>query len=88
MDQKLTPEQSNAIERLIEAGVFASRDEAIAQSFEWLKDEADKLDAIRKKIETSLRQSARGESLTLDADEIWQQVRERLNKEAAQPSVT
>lgn len=87
MDHNLTPEQSNAIDRLIEAGVFASKDEAIAQSFEWLRDEADKLDAIRKKIEIGLRQSARGEFHPLDADEIWQQVRERLNKEAAQPPV-
>lgn len=88
MDQQPTPEQFDAIDRLIEAGVFASRDEAIAQSFEWLKDEANNLEAIRKKIETSLRQSARGEFRPLDADEIWQQVRERLNKEATQPPVT
>jgi len=88
MDQQPTLEQFDAIDRLIEAGVFASRDEAIAQSFEWLKDEANKLDAIRKKIETSLRQSGRGESRPLNADEIWQRVRERLNKEATQPAIT
>lgn len=88
MDQMPTPKQFDAIDRLIEAGVFATREEAIAQSFEWLKDEADKLDAVRKKIETSLRQSARGESNPLDADEIWYRVRERLNKEAMQPAVT
>lgn len=88
MNEKLTPEQSDAIDRLIEAGVFASKNEAIAQSLEWLKDEADKLDAIRRKIETSVRQSARGESHPLDADEIRQRVRERLSKEATQPSVT
>ncbi len=87
MKQELTPEQSDAIDRLIEAGIFGSKDEAIAQSLEWLKDEADKLDAIRKRIETSLRQSARGESTPLDADEIWLRVRERLEKEADQPPV-
>lgn len=84
MNAELTPEQDQAVDRLIEAGLFASRDDAIAHSHEWLREEADKLDAIRKKIETSLKQSARGESWPIDADEIWRQVRERLNIEAAQ----
>jgi len=81
MKISLTSEQDDAVNRLIEAGLFATRDEAIARSHEWLREEAEKLDAIRRKVETALRQSAHGESRPLDADEIWRRVRERLDRE-------
>ena len=62
---------------MVKAGLFDSKDEAIAHSHEWLRQEAEKLEAIRAAIKESEEQSARGETHTLDADETVERLRKR-----------
>jgi len=77
----LTPEQEAAVERLVEGGLFASKDAAIARSLDWLREETEKFEAIRRRIEESMAQSARGESRPVDAHEIMRRDRKRLQDE-------
>jgi|APSaa5957512493_1039668.scaffolds.fasta_scaffold386779_2 Arc/MetJ-type ribon-helix-helix transcriptional regulator len=78
MDIALTPEQEDAAILLVKAGLFASRDEAVSRSHEWLSKEAGKLEAIRAALEQSDAQSERGESRPLDADDMIARLRKRL----------
>lgn len=79
MSVVLTPEQEDAAERLVAAGLFASKEDAIARSHEWLLAEAAKLDALRLDIQEGIDQLDRGEGKALDADEIKRRIRERLS---------
>ena len=83
MSVPLTPEQNKAAEALVEAGVFASKDEAVAYSHEWLRKEAEKLEAIRAAVKESREQSARGESREITSEDIMREVRRRLEEENA-----
>lgn len=81
MDISLTPEQDEAAESLVKAGLFASKDDAVACSLDWLREEAEKLQSIRAAVELSAEQSARGESRPVTADEIMRDVRTQLEEE-------
>ena len=80
MNITLTPEQDEAAERLVEAGLYTSKDAAVAYSNEWLREEAKKLEAIRAAIKLSEEQSALGESRPLDADKMIARLRKRLEE--------
>ena len=86
MNISLTPEQDDAAERLVKAGLFACKDDAVACSLEWLCDEAKKFEAIRKRLEESSEASARGELREITAEDIMRRVRERLEEENAATS--
>ena len=62
-----------------------SKEEAVAQSLEWLREEAEKLESIRAAIKKSEEQSARGESRPIDPDELMRRVLKRLEEENAAP---
>ncbi len=88
MNISLTPEQEDAAECLVKAGLFASKDDAVARSHDWLREEAEKFEAIRKRLEESAEASARGESREITTEDIIRRVRERLKEEnAADPPV-
>ena len=80
MNVALTPEQVDAAERLVAAGLFASKKEAVARSHEWPLAEAEKLDALRAEIQEGIDQLDRGEGAVLDTDDIKRRIRERLVK--------
>ena len=62
----LTPEQNKAVETLVKAGLFASKDAAIVHySLEGLKQDAAKLEALRAEIAIGIDQADRGEMLSL-----------------------
>jgi len=83
MNIVLTQEQEEAAERLVKAGLFASKDEAIARSLDWLREEAEKLASIRATIERSIGEADRGLTRPANADEIMRRVRQRLAEEKA-----
>jgi len=81
MNISLTSEQEAAIDRLIAAGVFPSKEAAIARSHEWLTEEAEKLEALRADIQAGIDQAHRGEAREISAEDIMQRVRKRLEEE-------
>ncbi|MDE0944596.1 MAG: hypothetical protein OSB58_19505 [Alphaproteobacteria bacterium] len=81
MNVPLTSEQEAAIERLIKAGLFSSKEAAIARSHDWLTEEAAKLEALRADVQAGIDQADRGEAREVTADEIMLRVRARLEEE-------
>ncbi len=81
MNILLTSEQEAAIDRLVKAGLFPSKEAAIARSHEWLTEEAKKLEALCADIQAGIDQADRGEVREITAEDIMQQVRERLEEE-------
>ena len=82
MNISLTPEQEDAADRLVKAGLFASKDDAVARSHDWLREEAEKFEAIRARLEASAEASARGESREIVTEDIMRPVRERLEEDS------
>ncbi len=84
MDITLTPEQEKAAEALVKAGRFESKAAAIAYySPAGLKDDADKLAALKTAIAVGVEQADRGETHTLDADETIARLRKRIAERSA-----
>ena len=83
MNISLTSEQEAAIARLIQAGLFSSKEAAIARIHEWLTEEAEKLDVLRADIRAGADQADRGEVREIETEDIMGNVRERLEKEKA-----
>ena len=79
MNISLTPEQDSAAELLVEAGLFASKDAAIAHySPEGLREDAEKLASLRAAIAVGIEQADRGETHKLDADDTIARLRKRI----------
>ena len=67
MEVVLTPEQEAAAETLVKAGLFASKEAAIAHySLEGLKQDAAKLEALRTEIAIGMEQANSGKTLSLE----------------------
>lgn len=75
----LTPEQQEAVRRLIEAGIFASEEEAVARSHEWLRYEAERLEKLREGIGRAAGERARGEMI--DGEEVFAELKRRHEEE-------
>lgn len=80
MNVVLTREQEEAADRLVAAGAFASKEEAVARSHEWLLEASEKLAALRQEIQAGLDEADRGELTPLDAGDIKRRGRKRLKK--------
>ncbi len=79
MNIALTPEQDKAAETLVEAGLFASKDAALAHySPEGLREDAEKLASLKAEIAVGIEQADRGETHVLDADDTIARLRKRL----------
>ena len=81
MDIPLTSEQEAAVDRLIKAGVFRSKEAAVARSHDWLTAEAEKLEMLRADIKTGLDQADQGEVREVTTEGIMRHVRKRLEEE-------
>ncbi|MBC8242203.1 MAG: hypothetical protein H8E30_17260 [Alphaproteobacteria bacterium] len=81
MNISLTSEQEDAIDRLVKAGLYPSKEAAIARSHEWLTEEAERLEALRADIQAGTDQADRGEVREIATEDIMQHVRERLKDE-------
>ena len=79
MTMQLTPEQEQAAEALVAAGLFDSKAAAIAHySLKGMEDEAARLASLRAQIAESERESAQGLSKPLDVDALMARVMKRL----------
>ena len=79
MRTSLTPEQDSAAELLVEAGLFASKDAAVAHySPEGLREDAEKLAKLKAAIAVGIDEADRGETHPLDADETIARLRKRI----------
>lgn len=82
MDVSLTKEQEDAANHLVKAGLFASKEDAVARSHDWLREEVEKFESIQSTLELSAEQSARGESQPINAESIIDRLCERLNADS------
>jgi len=80
MNIALTSEQEVAIECLVAAGLFPSKEAAIARSHDWLTEEAAKLEALRADIQVGIEQADRGEFSSMTAQELKDSIRARLTQ--------
>ncbi len=81
MDIPLTSEQEAAVDRLIKAGVFRTKEAAVARSHDWLTEEAERLETLRADVKTGIDQADRGEVREVSVEDIMQRVRKRLEDE-------
>jgi len=79
MNIPLTDEQKHAVRQLIEAGIFTSEEEAIAVSHEWLRQEAKKLEELRRDIQEASDDRDHGDMV--DGDELFRKLKERQESE-------
>ena len=77
----LMTEQEAAIECLVEAGLLASRQDALAYGLRRLTEDAHKLASLRADIQIGLAEAERGEAREITAEDIMRRVRERLEQE-------
>ncbi len=79
MDVVLTPDQDDAAERLVAAGIFASKEDAISHSHEWLCEEAVKLEEFRGEIQKGIDQADRGD--LVDARDVLARLKKDHEKD-------
>lgn len=80
MNVALTREQEDAANRLVAAGAFASKEEAVARSHEWLLEASEKLAVLQRDVQAGLDEADRGEFAPLDAEDIKRRGRKRLQQ--------
>ncbi len=73
MTISLTSEQEAAIQNLVEAGLFRSKEAALAYSLRRLTEDAKKLEALRADIRIGIDQADRGELVS--AEDVFESLK-------------
>ncbi len=85
MQVTLTKQQEEAVDRLVAAGIFSNKEEAIARSFDWLEEQARRLKALRADVQMGIDQLDRGEGKPFDPEELKRYLLDQLANEEATP---